>query len=93
MTRTHTIALFLAGAIGLAGCGGNGDKKATTDPVAYCVQRTVELYKKHDLPFSKPEAERPALCRQWMDDRDAHTIAQIEIAMRQFDQEMRELKK
>lgn len=86
-TRRHAI---LAVGILLGACGGSAPKP-TVDPVAYCVEKTVELYERHSLPFSRPASERPGACRSWMDKNDAHTLAEIDIAMRVFDKQLRDL--
>lgn len=75
----------------LASCGGGKtDSQTVTE---YCVEQINELYERHHLPFTSDPADRPAICEQWMAEKDIHTKAEIRTAVLEADKQYRELEK
>lgn len=56
-----------------------------------CVQELVKIYVKHNLPFSRPASERPAVCDEYIKANGIETKAQLTVALRAMDNRLTEL--
>lgn len=84
--RRIALALVFAGA-----CSSGASPPSTETLNAACIRKTLALYQRHSLPFTAPASERPALCQAFLAEQEITTHAGLEIAMRSFDQELRDL--
>jgi hypothetical protein len=75
----------------ISACGGGDSDDEPKTLVEQCVEKVVALYEKHDLPFTADPSERPERCREFMEEREITTAAELEIAIRAADKELREL--
>lgn len=87
--KMAAVSLALVALLGACGGGDSDDEPKTL--VEQCVEKVVALYERHDLPFTADPSERPERCRDFMEERDITTAAELEIQIRAADKELREL--
>lgn len=87
--KTAAVAIAVLALLGAA-CGDDSEDEPQS-LVEQCIEKVVDLYEKHDLPFTADPSERPAKCREYLKENEIDTAAELEIQIRAADKELREL--